>query len=652
MQRDYSPIFCSTGPLARAIPGYAFRREQAEMADAVGNAIAAASPLIIEAGTGIGKTFAYLVPVLLSHQSAIISTGTRTLQDQLFHRDIPELARAIGLPLKLALLKGRANYLCRHRLDSTLTQRSLLPAPRGARRHLNKIRSWAATTKRGELSELDGIPEDSPILMQLGSTRESCLGARCPQFAGCHVYEARRAAQAADVVIVNHHVLFADLSLKEEGYGDLLPGADAVVVDEAHQLPDIALQFLGLSWSSRQGEYLARDALAELGVIAQQSRLADALNALAAAVRRAGALAGGGGAAQEKLSWEALPDDAHDLLQDFESAFIGLAEALEVQNLSAGAAQCAQRARELASKLTTIRSMQEFEGLRWLEFGQGSMRVRFTPFEIAGRMRAFVQSRRSAWIFTSATLALGDDFSHFAARIGLADAPALRIDSPFDYGAQARIYLPPSMPLPHDARYTQDFIDACAPLLAASLGRAFLLFTSHRALREGAAALARRFPDAPFHVLQQGQAPRDALLKQFRASKSAVLLGTGSFWEGVDVKGDALCVVAIDKLPFAAPDDPLLQARLEGIRRDGGNPFFDYQVPQAVLALKQGVGRLIRDIEDFGVIVIADPRLTAKAYGRIFMDALPRCPVITDGQEAASFLRERLARSAVLRCES
>jgi ATP-dependent DNA helicase DinG len=636
---DYKDIFSSKGPLAGALPDYAYRPEQAMMAKAVGQALARLEPLIVEAGTGTGKTFAYLVPALLSGRSVIISTGTRTLQDQLFRRDVPLLAKALGLPAKLALLKGRANYLCRHRLDLA-TQQGSLPALRGNAGVLARVSRWAATTKTGDLSELTDLPEQSPVWPSITSTRENCLGQECPEFSRCHVFEARRNAQAADIVVVNHHLLLADLALKDEGFGDLLPGADAVILDEAHQVPDIAAQFFGQSWVSRQVQVLTRDVTAELAAAAirapsvVESVLAvdGLLEALRLALPRGPA----------RHEWPALPDSFLEALPEMENALRQLAELLEGLGGGAGTASCGRRAELLADGLKELRELEDEMGLRWVESAAGGWVLQFTPFEIAERLREYVESRPCAWIFTSATLAIGEDFSHFAARIGLDHARTLRIDSPFDFRDQVRLFLPPRMPEPSDPAFAKAFIEACAPLLEASGGRAFLLYTSYRGLAEGVRALKERFPQPPFPVLVQGEAPREALLQRFRELGNAVLLATGSFWEGVDVKGDALSIVAIDKLPFAAPDDPLLKARLEGIRRRGGNPFFEYQLPQAVLALKQGVGRLIRDFEDFGVIVIGDPRVRTKAYGRVFLEAMPPSPVVTNSALAAKFLADRL----------
>ena len=646
MNSDYKEIFHVAGPLARALPNYAYRPEQAVMAKAVGAALARLEPLIVEAGTGTGKTFAYLIPALLSGRSVIISTGTRTLQDQLFRRDVPMLAKALGLPVKIALLKGRTNYLCRHRLDLASQQGSLLAPERNVARLLARVSRWAATTKTGDLAELTDLPEQSPVWPSITSTRENCLGQECAQFSRCHVFDARRNAQAADIVVVNHHLLLADLALKDEGFGDLLPGAEAVILDEAHQVPDIAAQFFGQTWSVRQVQVLMRDITAELPaaairapVIVEAVLAVDGhLEGLRFALHR------GAG----RYEWSDLPDSFLDALPEIETALSDLAEQLDSLGAGAGTANCSRRAAHLANALAELRELADDSGLRWVEAAAHGMTLQFTPFEIAERLREYVESRPCAWIFTSATLAMVSDFSHFAARIGLSEARTLRIDSPFDYRAQTRLFLPPRMPEPQDPEFADKFIDACAPLLTASGGRAFLLYTSYRGLADGVRALKARFPDPPFPVLVQGEAPREALLNRFRELGNAVLLATGSFWEGVDVKGDALSIVAIDKLPFAAPDDPLLKARLEGIRRRGGNPFFEYQLPQAVLALKQGVGRLIRDFDDFGVIVIGDPRIKTKAYGRVFLESLPPSPIVTEATVAAQFLSDRLARPTAM----
>jgi ATP-dependent DNA helicase DinG len=638
---DLEHLLGADGPLARGLPGFAPRREQMHMARCVGEALHALETLVVEAGTGTGKTFAYLVPALLSGRHTIISTGTRTLQDQLFHRDLPAVAGVLGRPVNIALLKGRANYLCRHRLQLALASPQL--AFGGAA--LARIDRWAQRTRGGDVAEVSDVAEDDPVWPSVTSTRENCLGPECPQYSGCHVVAARRAAQAADIVVVNHHLLLADMALKEEGFGDLLPGAEAVILDEAHQVPEIAAQFFGASLGGRQVAGFVRDAQAEFGRAGIESAAAqEHLLELERLVQELRAALPGG---VNRLEWSGLGAAALDILADIEARLGTLAQLLQSLQGDTGIKHCARRALELAARCQAMRAADEEEGVRWVELRAQHWTLKFTPFEVAGRLHKFMDEASCAWIFTSATLAVGEDFSHFTGRVGQPQARAVRIDSPFDYGRQALLYLPDPMSNPSVPGHTRDVMQAAWPLLQAAGGRAFILFTSHRALQEGRAWLSGHTGGAlPFPLLVQGEAPRDALLREFRRLGNAVLLGTGSFWEGVDVKGDALSLVVIDKLPFASPDDPVLAARLEGIRRRGGNPFSEYQIPQAVLALKQGVGRLIRDAGDHGVIVLCDPRVRSRGYGRIFLRSLPAMPVTDDAQAAVAFLRRHLGERA------
>ncbi len=639
-------VFGADGALAQALPGFRPRRGQLTMALAVEEALDGRSKLVVEAGTGTGKTFAYLVPALFSGRRVIVSTGTRTLQDQLYHRDLPALGRAIGRPVRVALLKGRANYLCQHRLALVRTAPELPGLGARGLTALTRIEAWSRTTVAGDIGELESVPDSDPVWLQVTSTRDNCLGQDCPEFRGCHVAEARRAAQAADLVIVNHHLLLADMALKEEGFGELLPGADAVILDEAHQFPDVAAQFFGTRVASRPLVALARDLLAELtraGLLDAAARLpVDALEQATAATQRV--LSGLG----ERIDWALLPDAALEAAADVAAALERIAEHFGAPALEApGVRQCARRALETAARLRAILDADISAGLRWAEISARGFSLELTPFEVAARLKTQFDARPCAWICTSATLAVDEDFGHFTRRVGLDDARTLRIASPFDYPNQARLYLPKGLPQPSDPAYTAAVIDAALPLVRAAGGRSFLLFTSYRALGEGTRLLrARLQPGDDFPILVQGEIPRDALLRRFRELGNAVLLGTGSFWEGVDVRGPALSLVAIDKLPFAAPDDPLLKARLEGLKREGRNPFIEYQVPQAVLALKQGVGRLIRDGDDFGVVMLGDPRLRSRGYGRAFLASLPPMAVTEVEAEAVTFLRHHLGALA------
>lgn len=643
MHRDLSDLFGVAGPLASALPGYSPRPEQIAMARHVAAALDEHRTLIVEAGTGTGKTFAYLVPALVSGRRVIVSTGTRALQDQLYHRDLPAVCAALGRPARVALLKGRANYLCRHRLDLAEQQ----AYARGVRRELAsalpKVRAWSQVTRRGDVAELPGVGEQDPAWPWVTSTRENCVGAECPKFDECFVLAARREAQTADIVVVNHHLLMADLVLKEEGFGDLLPGADAIIVDEAHQLPDVAAQFLGYSVSTRQVSALAKDVSGELLLAHQMGGGIDsALSGLEAQVAVVLAATGGLEARLEHSQW---PERLIEAFDGLAGRATDLADALGPLATEASGAYVRLRERlvDHAARLKDLTHGDAEGGVRWAELAARNVSCHFAPVDVATPLAALVGAQAGAWILTSATLAVGDDFSHFKRRSGLAEAATIRFESPFDFARQAVLYLPQGLGEPGLAGHTGAVIEAALPVLEASGGRAFLLFTSHRALREGADALRRAWGNTPpFPVLVQGDASRDQLLRRFREAGNAVLLGTGSFWEGVDVKGAALSVVIIDKLPFAAPDDPLLKARLAAIRERGGNPFFEEQVPQAVIALKQGVGRLIRDAGDFGIVMLCDNRLVTRGYGRSFLASLPPMRRTREVEEVRRFLRERL----------
>jgi ATP-dependent DNA helicase DinG len=648
---DLEDIFTEGGPLQRALPDFRVRREQLRMAQCVAESLAAGEPLVVEAGTGTGKTFAYLVPALLCGARVLISTGTRTLQDQLFTKDLPLVSAALGRPARVALLKGRGNYLCRYRLAQLTVTGEQLPlvaegkAARG-QAMLKRIERWAHTTRSGDLAEVRGLSDSHPVWGQVTSTRETCLGVRCPEIARCHVAVARREALDADIVIVNHHLLLADLALKEDGFGDLLGSADAVILDEAHQIPDLATQFFGASVSSRQLETLLRDLQLELlrqsapaAANASAALLHDAEDALREL--RAALPAGPGRSA---LTADARMNEALPVLALSLERLAGLA----LPELPAALAQLLERAAELAAQLARIAAVDELEGARTLEVGPRGFSVSLMPFDISQRFRALVQSRRGAWIFTSATLSLGEEFGHFTGRLGLAEAATLHIDSPFDHERQSLLYLPRGLPEPASPGYVNAVMDTALPLIEAARGGAFVLFTSHRALSQAASLLRTRWSgEAPYRLLVQGEGPRERLLEEFRADGNAVLLGTTSFWEGVDVKGDALRLVVIEKLPFASPEDPLVRARIEHLNLSGGNAFRDYQLPEAALALKQGAGRLIRSEDDYGVVVICDPRLRGRSYGRVFLAALPPMSVTEDEDEVRRFLARHAPRAPV-----
>ena len=608
------------GLLAHAIEGFSQRPQQLEMAQAVAETLTEGHVLVAEAGTGTGKTFAYLVPALLSGQKVIISTGTRNLQDQLYLRDLPRLRDAMASAAQVALLKGRANYLCIHRMENALLDTR--GHGRERLRWLLRVRDWAGLTKRGDIAELTDIPEDANIWPLVTSSSDNCLGQDCPAWSKCHLVEARRRAQEADIVVVNHHLLCADFALKEEGFGELLPGADAFVIDEAHQLPEIASNFFGSSVSTRQLVELSRDTLTEYHREAGDfPELPEQLDRVAKAARD---LRLSFGQAMRRGAWAEIEQKAEirDALAECRAQLGRLTEDLEaIGGRGKGLDACHARCVALSATLDRMAEPESgSEDIRWFETHLQSLRLNSTPLDIADVFQFQMQRHPAAWVFTSATLAVGERFDHFQRQLGLDTAVTRKWESPFDYATQALWFVPHGMPPPNDPAYTRAVVELAMPILEASGGRAFLLFTSHRALREAADLLEDEI-DLP--LLVQGSAPKAELLTRFVDAGDAVLLGTASFWEGVDVRGDALSLVLIDKLPFASPGDPVLQARLDAIKRHGGNPFMQHQVPQAAIALKQGAGRLIRDANDRGVLVICDPRLLKKGYGRTFLDAMP-----------------------------
>jgi ATP-dependent DNA helicase DinG len=628
---DIADIFSPDGALAAHLPGFSYRKAQQEMAALVATALASGRHAAIEAGTGIGKTFAYLVPVLVSGRRAIISTGTRTLQDQLFARDLPLLGALLGRPVRIALLKGRGNYLCWHRTETALHDGTRDAATLA---ELRGIASWGRASARGDLTELEDLEDDDALRGAITSTADNCLGQRCDFYDRCFVAEARRDAQAADVVIVNHHLLLADLALKDGGFGELLPGADAVIVDEAHQLPDVAQQFFGLSVGTREIESLLRDLNAEArgaGIAGDiEAAVSDVGRALVELRRNAAGVVPG------RLPWAAAPAALRDALPDARRALEGLRDAVDgFGEASAGLANCAQRCVDAAARVRFIAAADPDDGLRWFDFSTHGLVVHWTPFDVGAALAARIEAQGGAWVFTSATLAVGDDFGHFLGRVGV-DAPITRVlPSPFDYERNARLFVPEALPDPSDESYVEQLMSAVWPLIETAGGGAFLLFTSYRALNRAQIWLERCA--TPGRVLVQGRGSRSELLNEFRRDGNAILLGTGSFWQGVDVRGPALRLVVIDKLPFASPSDPLVQARIDAIRRAGGDAFTEFQLPQAVLALKQGVGRLIRDFDDRGLVVLGDPRLRTRGYGRLFLESLPPMPVLDDLRSALAF---------------
>jgi len=633
-------FFGPNSPLAKLLPGFQPRAGQAWMAEAVAETIATSGQLVIEAGTGTGKTFAYLLPALESGRKTIISTGTKALQDQLYHRDLPLISEAVGRPVSVALLKGRANYLCLHRLESFADQ----VVADSQLDDLNIIRMWRHRTDSGDKAELVDVAEDSPVWSLVTSTADNCLGSECPVYSQCHVVKARRAAQEADIVVVNHHLLLADLAMKEEGFIEFLPGVEAIIVDEAHQIPDLAAQFFGVALGSREIERLVED-LRAATVSMHQPELQRRIDNVLTAIR---VLRADAPRKEGRHEMSAVLPDIGQALEGLGDALLHLQKATqEFAAASADIEKAHDRIMGMLERLALLANDENWDGLRWLEVNPRSLRLNLTPLDVAGTMGGLVNGGQQAWVFTSATLAIGEDFSHFTERMGIGSTEGLTFPSPYALDKNGLIFLPPDMPQPSDPTHTERMLETVMPLLKMTSGGLFCLFTSHRALNAARkwAKAHRKQLDGRL-LLIQGDAPRDDLLRRFRSQGDAVLFGTGSFWEGVDVRGPALTIVAIDKLPFASPADPLMMARLEFIKRRGGNGFTEHQLPQAALTLKQGAGRLLRDQNDYGVVVLCDPRIQSKNYGALFLQCLAPMQTTDSIREVKQFLRGHAAKLA------
>jgi ATP-dependent DNA helicase DinG len=631
-----SSLFAVDGKLSEAIDGFVPRQAQTDMAVAVENTIKNKAPLIVEAGTGTGKTFAYLAPALLSERKTIISTGTKNLQEQLFHRDLPLIKEALGSNSKTALLKGRANYLCLHRLrqhggNSTLVDRQTLT-------ELTQVREWASSTKTGDMGDMRTLAEDAKVLPFVTSTADNCLGKDCPDYEDCYMIKARRKALDANVVVVNHHLFFADMALKDTGFGELIPEADLVVFDEAHQIPDIASEYFGETFSSRQMQDISRDVevvyRTVLKDVKQLQSAAEKCKMIAADLRTLFPENPGKGNWRQMLSRYEVQTQISKLTDSLNVLY-------EVLKLHVGRDKdldnIFERVSEARGKLARLTDTTQLGVSLWYETTLRHIVLHLTPLSISQKFADFIAEPKRSWVFTSATLMVDGGFTHFQRQMGLNNATTLSLDSPFDYPNQAMLCVPRFLPEPNAREMRATLLDISIKLVKASRGRCFLLFTSHATLNAIASQLENKI-DNP--ILVQGSTTKRALLESYIENKDAVLLGTGAFWEGVDVRGDDLTCVLIDKLPFASPDDPLLQARIEDCRKSGGNPFVQLQIPQAAIALKQGAGRLIRDETDKGVLVICDNRLVTKDYGKIFMGSLPDMRRTRDLQKAVDFLQD------------
>lgn len=641
---DLVTIFSENGLLAHSITGYRVRAQQLKMAQAIADTIDQRGVLVAEAGTGTGKTFAYLVPALLMGGKVILSTGTKTLQDQLFSRDIPTIRAALKIPVTVALLKGRANYVCHYHLEKTLQSDRLSFASREEAKHLALIERYAHTSQHGDKGGLSKVPENAAIWQHVTSTRDNCLGSECLHYKQCFVMEARKRALSSDIVVVNHHLFFADVMLRDEGLSELLPACNTVIFDEAHQLPEVASLFFGESVSTSQLLELARDTEAEALLNARDfTPLPEAVAATEKAARDLRLTI-----VEESTR---LPASAVMQNTDFKNTLTILQEKLTLlvsllENQAArsqGLENCWRRAAAILASIKRWCEQVEDEGyVRWVETFSHALQLNATPLSIAETFNKQLNASPRAWIFTSATLAVKNDFSHYKQAMGLATAQSVTWSSPFDFSQQALLYAPTHLPNPNDRNYTESVVKAALPILKASRGRAFFLCTSLRAMQQVYELLQAKLAheQLDFPLLLQGQGSRSTMLERFRTLANAILIGSQSFWEGVDVRGEALSLVIIDKLPFASPDDPVLSARIEKINKEGRNAFMEYQLPRAIINLKQGAGRLIRDEHDRGVLMICDPRLITQSYGKRIWQSLPPMKRTRDLAEVEDFFAD------------
>ncbi|AGQ37611.1 TPA: ATP-dependent DNA helicase [Mannheimia haemolytica] len=630
--------FSENGLLSQNISGFRPRQAQLEMAQVVAKAVKFATPVVVEAGTGTGKTFAYLVPALLSGKKTILSTGSKNLQDQLFNRDLPTIQKALKYKGKIALLKGRANYLCLERLDQVTAMGVL--GDKSVLTDLKKVSKWQNATKTGDLSECITIAEDSPILPQLVSTTESCLGSDCPHFKDCYVVQARRKAMEADVVVVNHHLFCADMAVKETGFGELIPEAELVIFDEAHQLPDIASQYFGQSLSSRQLFDICKDTnivyRTELKDLSQLGKAADHLTKVVQDFRL---LMGGEGQIRgnlrelfrDKKVVDGLVKVAEniDFLSEVAKKSLGRSEMLD---------KIFERLAEVKVQLKKLMDTSVTGYCYWYEANGRSFGLHITPLMVADKFGEQLKNQQIGWVFTSATLEVGGKFDHFCQRLGIENAEQLVLQSPFDYQHQSLLCVPRYLPDTNKSNTLTALGQLLKPVIEANKGRCFLLCTSYYMMR-GLADFLREH--SSLNVLLQGETSKSRLLEKFVKEDHSVLVATQSFWEGIDVRGDDLSLVIIDKLPFTSPDEPLLKARMEDCKIQGGDPFNDIQIPEAVITLKQGVGRLIRDVTDRGVVIICDSRLVMRNYGQTFLKSLPPSRRTRDLGNVIQFLKQK-----------
>lgn len=635
------------GTFDKMLEHFSPRVEQIEIASQIENCLGKGDGnLLIEAGTGTGKTLAYLLPILLSGKKAIISSGTKTLQDQLYFHEIPQIQSITGLKSRVALLKGRSNYLCPQRLSESLkileaeSDRGIAGEYSQARLldELVRIREWSSYTSSGDIGEIEGVEEASPVWNRVTSTRDNCLGSRCPRFVECPVYKARKNAEQADVLIVNHHLLFSDLLRKEENTGQILPSAQVIVVDEAHQVPDIVRHLSGTSISSGQVFALVEDVRRAWKLLGKDDpHLFNVASQVQRAFKKLVKTLGTLGEGATAIDYRKLDRDTIDFC---DNGLVELANALDVvKERSVSLVKAYDRTLELADLFATLTEVRdpENEFVHWWESRGTNLVVHLSPLGIADTMGALVNSQQHQWIFTSATLTVDDRFDYFEREIGVTDGmDTLHFKMPFDIYSSVKWYIPGTLPLPNTQSHTSSLVEECLPLIECNKGRTFFLFTSFRAM-EIAASCLKEVPGIT--LLVQGRISKMALLEQFRRRDRSVLLATYSFWEGVDVRGCSLRLLIIDKLPFKSPSDPLVEARMRSIDMQGGDGFWDYLLPQAVVGLRQGFGRLIREESDRGLFVLGDKRVSQFGYGKVFLDSLPKMPVLESGEETLEYIK-------------
>jgi ATP-dependent DNA helicase DinG len=635
--------FAAGGPLATALPGFEARQGQLDMADAVAAVFADGGVLLAEAGTGTGKTLAYLVPAIYSRQRVLISTGTKNLQEQIFYKDLPVLRDCLTVRFTATYMKGRGNYLCLHRFDAMRES-----APPAHVFHVRVIEEWARGTETGDRAEIEDLPEDLPLWNDIAATSENCIGAECPRYGDCFVTRMRQRAAASDLVIVNHHLLCADASVRQSTFGEVIPNCGYAIVDEAHQLEDVATQYFGIAVSNYRVEDLARDTERAAGagligdrdrtsqLVADVDRLRDRAREFFAAVQmmRFDMPAAVGTDSRVRIGPAdtlKVADEGLALLSALEAleADVALARDVPEDVLALG-----RRAAGIRDELRMLLRADDSAYVYYLDARGRGVFLRASPVDVSDIIRELLLDRMRGTVLTSATLTVDRSFDYVKSRLGVGRAQELRLESEFDYRSQAILYLPKGLPDPRSAQFAQAAAREIVAILKRSRGRAFVLFTSYANLRDVHAIAAS---ELEYPILVQGSAPRSALLRDFKAIPHAVLLATASFWQGVDVVGEALSCVIIDKLPFASPGDPITAARIEAINARGGSAFGEYQIPLAILALQQGLGRLLRHRQDRGVLAVLDPRLRTMGYGRRFLASLPPAPVTHRIEDVESF---------------